>query len=78
MKIIRASDIGAYIYCRRAWWYQRQGIQSTNLEELARGSEMHYQHGRRVLVSGCVRVMAYAMLLLALILMAVYVTQQVI
>lgn len=78
MKIIRASDIGAYIYCRRAWWYQQQGIQSTNLEELAMGSEMHYRHGRRVLVSGCIRVVAYAMLLLALILMAVYVTQQVI
>ena len=78
MKIIRASDIGAYIYCRRAWWYQQQGIQSTNLEELAMGSEMHYRHGRRVLVSGCIRVAAYAMLLLALILVAVYVTQQVI
>lgn len=76
MKIIRASEIGAYIYCRRAWWYQQQGIQSTNLEDLAMGSEMHYQHGRRVLVSGCIRAAAYAMLLLALILVAVYVTQQ--
>lgn len=78
MKIIRASDIGTYLYCRRAWWYQQQGVQSTNLDELATGKEMHYQHGRRVLTSGCIRVTAYAMLLLALILLAVYVTQQII
>ncbi|HEY5575034.1 MAG TPA: hypothetical protein VIK64_18585 [Anaerolineales bacterium] len=78
MKIIRAAEIGAYVYCQRAWWYRQQGYESTNLDELAMGSELHYQHGRRVLVSGCIRILAYGMLLLALLLLAVYFTGQLI
>lgn len=78
MKIVRASEIGAYIYCQRAWWYQQQGYTSTNQVELALGSELHYQHGRRVVVSGCLRVVAYGLLLSALVLLAIYLTGKVI
>jgi CRISPR/Cas system-associated exonuclease Cas4 (RecB family) len=77
MRTIRASDIGAYVYCQRAWWYQERGYESGNQEEMAMGSEMHYQHGRRVMVSGCIQMAAYGLLLIALVLMAVYVTGRV-
>ena len=43
---IRASEIGAYLYCRRSWWYRRQGHESVNLRALARGSQAHRSHGR--------------------------------
>lgn len=68
MRTIRASEIGSYIYCQRAWWYQKQGITSGNLAEIAQGSELHERHGRRVVTSGCLRVVAYALILLALLL----------
>jgi len=37
MKPIRASDIGSYLYCRRAWWYRLNGQESVNQAEMAAG-----------------------------------------
>jgi hypothetical protein len=76
MKIIRASEIGTFLYCQRAWWYQKRGIESENQAELKGGSELHYQHGRSVLVGGCLRTLAYLLLLLSLALLVAYLTQQ--
>ena len=78
MRTIRASEIGTYLFCKRAWFYQRRGEQSVNTEDMAAGSELHYRHGRAALSAGCLRVLAYALLLLALILMAIYLTDQLI
>ncbi len=72
MRTIRASEIGSYLYCRRAWWYQRQGIESQNLAEMATGSEIHRRHGRAVFVNGCLRAAAYVLLLAALVMITVY------
>lgn len=76
MRTIRASEINAFLYCQRAWWYQRRGYQPSNQAELTSGSRMHYRHGRRVMVSGCLRLLAYAFLLGALLALAVYFTGQ--
>ena len=76
MRTLRASEIGTYLYCQRAWWYQLQGYAPGNQEELAGGTELHYRHSRTILISGCVRILAYALLLLALVLLAIFGTQQ--
>ncbi len=78
MRTIRASEIGTYLYCQRAWWYQRNGQASENLAEMAAGSELHYQHGRAVLGVSCLRLLAYTLLITALVLLAVYFTNRVI
>ncbi len=62
-KTIRASEIGAFLYCRRAWWYHRQGIPSENQAELATGSELHRRHGQAVFVANFYRVLAALTLL---------------
>jgi len=69
IKTIRASEISAYVYCARAWWYRQQGIESENQGDLAAGTEIHSQHGRTVLASGCLRAAAYTLLLVSILLL---------
>jgi CRISPR/Cas system-associated exonuclease Cas4 (RecB family) len=78
MRTLRASEIGSYLYCRRAWWYHLKGHESQNQAELAAGTSLHRQHGRKVFVSGALRLLAMAALLAALVLIATYCTAQVI
>jgi hypothetical protein len=76
-RTLRASEIGSYLFCQRAWWYQKNGQPSDNLAEMAAGSELHYRHSRAVLGAGCLRIAAYLLLLAALVLAAVYLVSQI-
>jgi hypothetical protein len=38
MRPIRSSEIGSYLYCRRAWWYRKIGTPSEIKAELAAGT----------------------------------------
>lgn len=66
MRTIRASEIGTFQFCRRAWWYQRQGVTPENAMELASGSDFHRAHGRQVLTGRLARLVAWLLLGLAL------------
>ncbi len=70
MRTIRASEVSAYQYCQRAWWYQRNGLAPENQMEMAEGVELHARHGRSVMTAGCLRVAAYGAILLAVLLVA--------
>jgi CRISPR/Cas system-associated exonuclease Cas4 (RecB family) len=72
MKVIRSSDIGNYLYCRRAWMYRRQGFESENQAELASGTELHRKHGRKVVAAGLSRTLGFILLLTALVLLVSY------
>lgn len=76
MAVIRSSDIGNYLYCRRAWWYRKQGLESENQAELVAGTELHRKHGRQVLASSLNRTLGFILLLVALVLLAAYCTAQ--
>ena len=78
MRTIRASEIGSYLFCKRSWWYQLKGDDSENITELASGSELHHQHGRAVMFSGVLRTLGYGFILVALVLMAIYLTDLII
>lgn len=67
--MIRAAEIGSHMYCRRAWWYRRQGVQSQNVAELAAGTEIHARHGSKVMVAGLLQFLGYAVLLAAVVLL---------
>ena len=77
MRVIRASEIGAYLYCHRAWWYHLQGIVSENQPEMSTGSSYHRSHGRKVLSATLLRAAGWVLLLAALVVIAVTITLQV-
>ena len=67
-RVIRASEIGQYEYCARAWWLGRvPGYRSQNVEEMAAGAEEHASHGRQVVSCHRWRGLAYLLLSLATI-----------
>jgi CRISPR/Cas system-associated exonuclease Cas4 (RecB family) len=77
MSVIRSSDIGSYLYCRRAWWYRKQGIESENKAELAAGTELHQKHGRQVLASSLNRIVGFILLAVAIVILVTYCTLQI-
>ena len=71
LPIIRASEVGEYAYCARAWWLRRvAGLQPAGRERRELGTAMHRRHGRavvgsRVLVAlGAVLTLVAALLIL--------------
>jgi len=66
--IIRASEVGQYVYCARAWWLQRvQGYEPQDRRPLEAGLALHRQHGRAVAGYHLQRRLAYLLLILALV-----------
>lgn len=74
MRPIRASEIGTYLYCHRAWWYRQRGVESQNTAELSAGTALHRRHGQKVLAAGVLRLVGLALLLAACVIFAVYLT----
>ena len=73
--IIRASDVGRYVFCRRAWWYDRQGYAPANIEELRRGSRLHWRHGLLVRGAQALALLAVLLLIGGVFLAALYFLQ---
>ena len=73
-RVIRASEIGEYLFCKRAWWLRAQGMESENRKALDTGTAEHEDLARRVALSGCLQTAAFVLLLAALTVAAVGVT----
>ncbi len=69
--IIRASEVGEYVYCARAWWLRRvAGLAPAGRERREHGAVLHRRHGRAVagsrallLFAGLLAVAAIALIL---------------
>ncbi len=63
---IRASELGDYVYCARAWWLRRvQGVATRNTAALQAGQQAHDRHGRAVAAAQTQRRLALLLLTLA-------------
>ncbi len=75
MRIIRASELGTYQFCNRAWWYHLQGYEPDNQLALQAGKTYHAKHSYVVSSASCLRVLAYSLLLLAIISAVIWLIQ---
>ncbi len=67
--IIRASEIGPFVFCQRAWWLGAvQGYRPVNDAALAAGTQAHARHGRGVAASQRWQQVAYVLLVLGALL----------
>ena len=67
-KMIRASEVGEYVYCARAWRLRREGVERTRGHEArAAGTAWHLEHGRGVRTAARLRTLSAAAALLALL-----------
>jgi CRISPR/Cas system-associated exonuclease Cas4 (RecB family) len=65
-RIIRASEIGEYLYCHRAWWLGRvKGVENANREQMDAGVVRHRAHGQIVRRAQLFQRAAFALALLA-------------
>lgn len=49
VRLIRASEIGEYVFCHRAWWLHRvRGLESVHRAKMETGTAQHIEHGRAV------------------------------
>lgn len=54
--LVRASDIGAWAFCRRAWYLANvRGVAHARPDVLQRGMEAHTQHGQQVRRAGAMQ-----------------------
>lgn len=74
MRAIRASEIGTFLFCRRAWRFYRQGTASQNQVELSGGSAYHQKHGRQVVRTGFLRAAGWLIFAMAILLLAAALT----
>jgi CRISPR/Cas system-associated exonuclease Cas4 (RecB family) len=70
LPIIRASEVGEYVYCARAWWLRRvAGLEPDGLEQRELGTALHRRHGRAVVGSRMLVVLGAALMLAALLIL---------
>lgn len=67
--LVRASDIGSWAFCQRAWWLANvRGAVHQQSEVLAHGNQVHVAHGRQVRRFQRLRVIGLWLIAIALIL----------
>lgn len=66
--LLRASEVGQWTYCQRAWWLAREGYENRNAAALETGITTHVQHGRALAQAQRARWLALALLALGVIL----------
>lgn len=71
---IRSSEVGEFVFCRRAWMMKEQKIPASQEVQLQqqRGVEHHAQHGRTADKASTWRRTGILLILLACVLVLIY------
>lgn len=69
---VRASEIGTFLFCERAWSYQRRGATPAGVASQEAGIAWHRRHGRRILAASLLRTAGWILVLGAIAGLAAY------
>jgi hypothetical protein len=68
-RVLRASEIGEYVFCHRAWWlHWVQGLESANRAKMLSGVAQHADHGQAIRRAERLQRAAFVFLVLAILL----------
>ena len=70
-RTVRASEIGTFVYCQRAWWYQRRGFVPINRKKMAAGSAFHNADAGRNRSVILLRIFAWVLVFASLVYLGV-------
>ena len=74
--VIRASEIGEYVHCHRAWWLGRVlGVENQNRAWLDAGTERHRAHGQQVWHATMLQYAAWIFVIVAIVAAVVLLTR---
>jgi hypothetical protein len=73
-EMLRASELGSFLYCQRAWGYGKQNTPSSQVGKQNAGSLWHDRHSRNTLGAGCLRTAGYLFVLSSFVLAAIKIT----
>jgi CRISPR/Cas system-associated exonuclease Cas4 (RecB family) len=66
LPIIRASEVGEYVYCAHAWWLRRvAGLEPAGRERRELGTVLHRRHGQAVAGSRMLALVAALLIILS-------------
>jgi hypothetical protein len=72
-RIIRASEIGQYDFCAKAWWLGSiEGVEPSNIRELQAGTTAHNWHGQQVTRASRLQQGAVVLMVIGIILVVVF------
>jgi len=64
-RVIRASELGTFVYCAHAWWFGSvEGVRPDDVRRLQTGRIVHEQHGRQVILGNLLIRLFYVLLIL--------------
>lgn len=73
-RVLRASEIGEYVFCHRAWWlHYVLGLASANRAQMDAGTTGHAAHGRAVQRADAFQHAAIVLFLIAIFFAALFV-----
>lgn len=64
----KASEVSTFLFCQRAWSFEREGAPSEREPERVLGTAYHQRHGERVSATPRLRTLSRAALALAALL----------
>ena len=71
-RTIRASELGEFVFCRRAWWYAQAGVPSDARGAQDRGTAWHAGRSRRAMAAAQLARLGRALIAGGTVLLAIY------